>query len=579
MPNLDVSEFNIVCSVLGAFIVVFGLCSYVVKERAFVSEALVALLIGVAFGPIGSGWIEPERFGDGNADVKKITLAFTRLVIGVQLVLAGVELPSKYIWRERWSLFVLLIPIMTTMWVISALFVYLLIPNLHYIEALVIAACVTPTDPILANSIVRGRFAEKYVAPHLRNIISAESGANDGFGYPFLFLATYLIKYDSGKAIGMWFYETWCYNILLSCAYGTVIGWLAKEVLHFSEKNVWLKLIKSSAGGSRKYIDKESFLVFAIALALFTFGTAGLFGTDDLLACFVAGNVFTWDDWFRIETEKEHLQSTIDMLLNISIFVYLGAIMPWSDFNNHEIGTSVWRLIVMGICVLIARRLPIVLALYKFMPTTIKNFREAMFAGFFGPIGVGAVFYAAIAYEQFEESKDERQHRLAELVIPVVYFLALSSIVVHGVTIPIIKLGQRIPISSLDFRSISISRPSTSAPKNDSAFARMKIFKPADVDARLQEMKDLEARGVPPPMFDPKDGPEEVARSVGSQSTNDESSVDAFAGRGRRITIQDPRDMAALEDQNRKESEVAFQEGNDIIVEDRDGFHQRVYHM
>jgi hypothetical protein len=36
-------------------------------------------------------------------------------------------------------------------------------------------------------------------------------------------------------------------------------------------------------------------------------GIVGLIGSDDLLACFVAGNSLTWDDWFRIETEKAHL--------------------------------------------------------------------------------------------------------------------------------------------------------------------------------------------------------------------------------------------------------------------------------
>lgn len=53
-------------------------------------------------------------------------------------------------------------------------------------------------------------------------------------------------------------------------------------------------------------------------------GSVGLMGSDDLLACFIAGNSFTWDDWFREETEDAHLSEVIDMLLNLSIFVYIG---------------------------------------------------------------------------------------------------------------------------------------------------------------------------------------------------------------------------------------------------------------
>lgn len=43
-------------------------------------------------------------------------------------------------------------------------------------------------------------------------------------------------------------------------------------------------------------------------------GTVGLIGSDDILACFIAGNSFTWDDWFRIETEKAHLMEVRIMI-------------------------------------------------------------------------------------------------------------------------------------------------------------------------------------------------------------------------------------------------------------------------
>lgn len=56
-------------------------------------------------------------------------------------------------------------------------------------------------------------------------------------------------------------------------------------------------------------------------------GSVGLLGSDDLLACFIAGNSFTWDDWFRTETENAHLTEVIDMLLNLSIFAYIGLTM------------------------------------------------------------------------------------------------------------------------------------------------------------------------------------------------------------------------------------------------------------
>lgn len=56
-------------------------------------------------------------------------------------------------------------------------------------------------------------------------------------------------------------------------------------------------------------------------------GSVSLIGCDDLLACFIAGNSFTWDDWFKSETENSHIMDVADMLLNLSIFIYIGATM------------------------------------------------------------------------------------------------------------------------------------------------------------------------------------------------------------------------------------------------------------
>ena len=190
----------------------------------------------------------------------------------MQLVLAGVQLPRKYLQHEWKSLALLLGPGMTAMWLSSSLIVWGMVPNLSFLHSLAIGACVTPTDPVLSNSIVKGKFADKHIPKDLQKIIIAESGANDGLGYPFLFLALYLIKYTgnggagqpggASLAMGDWFGETWGYTILLSVVYGAAVGWIAKELLHWAEE--------------KKFVDRESFLVFAITLALFITGSTYL---------------------------------------------------------------------------------------------------------------------------------------------------------------------------------------------------------------------------------------------------------------------------------------------------------------
>jgi NhaP-type Na+/H+ or K+/H+ antiporter len=87
--------------------------------------------------------------------------------------------------------------------------------------------------------------------------------------------------------------------------------------------------------------------------------------------------------YFNRQTEDAVFSNVVDLLFNSAAFIYVGALLPFPDFNNHELGLDWWRLFVLAICILIARRLPAILALYKLMPD-IKSFREACFTGWFG---------------------------------------------------------------------------------------------------------------------------------------------------------------------------------------------------
>ncbi|KAG9069148.1 hypothetical protein KI688_010043 [Linnemannia hyalina] len=365
-----------------------------------------------------------------------VTLEFTRIVIAVQVMAAGVSLPRSYMVKEKRSLFMMIVPLMVLMWLTSALLIWAMIPNLDFVESMVLAACVTPTDPVLSNSVVKGRFAEKHVPPRIRYLLSAESGINDGMGLPFLFLGLYLMRERTiGTAVAKWFYMVWAYQILLSIVLGGLIGAAAR------------KLVKGAK--NRNLIDKESFLVFSIALALAVAGCVSILASDDLLACFIAGNVFAWDDWFSNEIAEAHIQETIDMLLNLACFVYIGASIPFANFHDMALELSVWRLIVLAILILMLRRLPFVMALKRFIPA-LASYREAAFAGWFGPIGVGAVFFSKVTASLTNPDNlgdnphnVERLLRVRSVVYPVVMFLVLSSVLIHGVTVPLLHLQYK----------------------------------------------------------------------------------------------------------------------------------------
>ena len=127
-----------------------------------------------------------------------------------------------------------------------------------------------------------------------------------------------------------------------------------------------------------------------------------MLGTDDLLACFVAGNALNWDGEYLQEIERRHdeVNNCVDVLLNFGGFMYIGTIIPWEEFHQPEVtGITIGRLFGLGILVLLFRRIPAVFMTYKAMPKVLKNWKEALFMGYFGPIGKFS-FYERISRGQ-----------------------------------------------------------------------------------------------------------------------------------------------------------------------------------
>ncbi|KAI1274997.1 Cation/H+ exchanger [Xylaria sp. FL0933] len=498
MPTLDVSELNIVTAVLGAFTVIYGVFSVKLKNVWYLGEALPALIIGVILGPAAAKFLDPQRWGSTTPGQEAgITLGIIRVMIGIQLVIAGYQLPAKFLQWRRKEIAVCLIPVMTLMWLFTSMCILATIPNVSPLATLVIGACVTSTDPILSQAIAKGPFADTYVARHLREIISAEAGANDGFASPFLMLSVNLMRFsigrpetlvdrdrgvgphpgDIGIAIGNWAIETLVYIVLLASVYGAVTGFCARMAVRFSL--------------SRKWIDTESFLLFPTALGLFIVGTCGAIGTSDILACFVAGCALNWDGQFLAEAERRHdeVNSCIDVFLNFGGFMYIGTILPWKEFHQPDTtGITLPRLLGLGVLVLLFRRIPALLITYKAMPSVVKSWKEAIFMGHFGPIGVGAVYHLEHTRLLFHQD-NPREKALVDALCPVVYFLVLVSIVVHGLSIPVLSAAYKYyGVNTVMDDAVELKRSSIYVPTpanalkgdKDTFIAYNRFFRPLD---------------------------------------------------------------------------------------------------
>ena len=133
-------------------------------------------------------------------------------------------------------------------------------------------------------------------------------------------------------------------------------------------------------------------------------------------------------------------------LLNIACFIYIGAWLPISSWVQPDLGIVPWRLIVLFFGILFLRRIPAILVIYPFVPDS-HGWREALFCGHFGPMGVGAVFISTLALHKLPEAENPPKNQadaLALSIQPIFSFVFLCSILVDGLSIPFFNMGRQV---------------------------------------------------------------------------------------------------------------------------------------
>ena len=123
-----------------------------------------------------------------------------------------------------------------------------------------------------------------------------------------------------------------------------------------------------------------------------------------------------------ISTEAQQEEDRIDDAVNrffvLPVFVLLGLSLPWGEWV--DLG---WRGPILVLLVLLFRRLPWILGLAGRVPA-MGGRRDGLFAGWFGPIGVAAIYYATLA---------EHTAGLREAWV-VGSLMVAASILVHGIS-------------------------------------------------------------------------------------------------------------------------------------------------
>jgi sodium/hydrogen antiporter len=384
---------DVMLAVVGALGVLVAALSARIR-RLPVSEPLLGLLAGVLLGPAVLGALDlPPVTRDHRTlhEVAELLLAVS--VMGVALRYPFVDVRRRL--RPVLLLLVVAMPLMALVTTGLAMGVL----GLSAAAALLLGTALSPTDPVLASSVVTGEAAEEDLPERDRQVLSLESGANDGLALPLVLVAVALAGPMTGTAAAA---ET-AWQVLGAAAFGALAGWLGGRALRLGEEH------GATAHGPM--------LLFTIVLAAAVLGVSGLLHLDGVLAVFAAGLAFNLASTGRERTSEVEIDEAVNRFAVLPMFVLVGATVPWSAWG--DLG---WAGPALVVAVLLLRRIPVLLLLKR--PLRL-GWADAAYLGWFGPVGVAAVFYLTL---------EATRLGLPTEVLAAGTMVVVASTVAHGVT-------------------------------------------------------------------------------------------------------------------------------------------------
>lgn len=395
-------ELPIFLLITSTLVLIHTVFSSFIKQTFFITGIQWFFLTGVILAAAGlSPFTDLQEPGFQYA-VREIT----RYIIAIQLISSALYLPSGFFRANAWQIFYLILVVLPLSWAFSWLIAYVFFGNqISILVQLAISICLAPTDPVIISSIVRGKFAESRLPSSLRDILIMESGLNDGGAYPFVYIPIFLLLELSFVD---WILEVVLLHVIVVIIMAMITGYILGKILNYCRNH--------------NLIDIESLWFVILPVTILVLNIMESFGGDGILAVFIAGLVFDDVDEVSILQIESKASDILDSIASVLYGVFLGLIMPWSQYAQYGIG----NLIGFAIIVLLFRRIlfifPISRCIFCHLTEQESNLLNGIGLSVFGPVAVSALFYASIFY--LETGIIEPFHFLT--------FVSFISIFLHG---------------------------------------------------------------------------------------------------------------------------------------------------
>lgn len=365
-------DINVVLTLVTSVVIVFCLFS-VLLQRLSLPGPTICLAFGVLVGPFALDLIRLEDFG---LPPSTLLEQAARITLAMSLSGIALRLPHGY-WRRNIRWVAVIIGLGMAAMLLAAAGVLWAGLQVPLLVALLFAAIITPTDPVVTTPIVTGPVAEERIPQRLRHNLSAESGINDGLGHVFVMLMVLLLT--SPATAGGDFAAVLLWEVIGGSIFGMILGFLMGHLFIRVKK--------------RGLMDESSYLVFLLPFSLFLLGSAALLNAEGLLAVFLGSAVFGQVIPQRDEDEEDKIDDAVNQLLLLPVFVLLGAALPLDRWVQEG-----WLVAAVIVVAVFARRL---VALWGLRPLLkpLHDRSETLFLSWFGPIGISALYYTLVAQD------------------------------------------------------------------------------------------------------------------------------------------------------------------------------------
>ncbi len=350
------------------------------------SASVLSVALGIALAAFGV--VEVDASDQSVVELIELALILTLFSDGM---FVERELLLRH-WSPVARALVIAMPITMALLAVAA---KALFPGLSWPEAFLLAAVLSPTDPVVTSAVVTSRLVPSAV----RHTLNLESGLNDGLALPFVLFFLVLASPggnpggEAAKLVG---------EAAVGAAIGFAFGYLGGR-LH----------PRLPGGGLTARYEG----IYSVGFALVAFGLSEVTIGNGLIAAFVCGIAMGAAEREVPEGFVEFAENASAIFQVLTFFVF-GALIVATGFD-HSIPPLV---VFVAFALLVARPLAVQLS---FVRTGIPRAQKA-FMAWFGPKGVASMLFALFVLKS--------QVGEGELIFDVAAITILSSIVAHGLT-------------------------------------------------------------------------------------------------------------------------------------------------